>query len=98
MAENAFMQPGAWGGMRRGASVLELGAGGNCGQCASPWRYGSHANLERAWLPPWPQHQHQMTPPCCSHSPHHHSHATPQPYRRGDMFLFCCFLEHKYLR
>ncbi|GBP76693.1 E3 ubiquitin-protein ligase RNF31 [Eumeta japonica] len=84
--------------LRRGASVLELGANGSvcngpCMHCSPfTWRYGSCANLEHPqvagpWVNAWP-------PACCAgphpppgstHSLHHRTHApvTPQPYRES---------------
>ncbi|CAK1550071.1 unnamed protein product [Leptosia nina] len=80
-----------WGRpLRRGASVMELGAPacGGCAHCApNPWRYGSCANLDHSWG------QGQWAQTCCVPpmqnqrlQPHSHMHApqTPQPYRRAE--------------
>ncbi|CAH0726116.1 unnamed protein product, partial [Brenthis ino] len=86
----------SWGRpLRRGTSVMELGAPGcaGCAHCTSnPWRYGSCANLEPQWFGPganpWPQAC--CTPHPSAHNPrlmphtHVHPPQTPQPYRRAE--------------
>lgn len=74
------MQPGWGNGMRRGASVLELGGASPspCMNCAGThWRYGSCASLDVPWQ--------QAPSPCCHQHvlpPHHPS----QPYRKGNFY------------